>query len=174
MLVNRESHDFMRTHYSKAFGSRYSFPETWFDFERDTLLVDWGWDSRTNLSSSKFSLEGRDRVRNLAMLVDPVDGEPEELIAYNLRCLGKVKVLSVLDGDRDVPKVDEVDIGRLALVEMSELHSDEQLERWRRSRKQTKRSKIQERRDRRFGDWNANYEIPDVVKHKIAIVVRGE
>jgi hypothetical protein len=88
----------------------------------------------------------------------------------------------VLDGDREVPKVDGVDIGRLALVEMSEVYSDEQLERWRRSRKQIKRSKIQEWRDRRFGDWNprrfgdwnANYEIPEVVKHKIAIIERGE
>jgi len=74
MLVNRESPDFMRTHYSKAFVSRYSFPETWFDFERDTLLVNWGWDFRTNLSSSKFSIEGRDRVWNLAMLIDLGDG----------------------------------------------------------------------------------------------------
>jgi hypothetical protein len=174
MLVNRESHDFTRTHYAKAFGSRYSFPETWFDFERDTLLVDWGWDSRTNLSNVKFSLEDRDRVRNLAMLIDLVDGEPEELIAYNLRYFGKVKVLSVLDGDREVPKVDGVDAGRLALVETSEVYSDEQLERWRRSRKQIKRSKIQEWRDERFEDWNANYEIPEVVQHKIAIVERGE
>jgi hypothetical protein len=73
-----------------------------------------------------------------------------------------------------VPKVDGVDIRRLALMKMLELYSDEQLEKWRRSRKQIKRSKIQEWRDRRFGDWNANYEIPEEVKDRIAIVERGE
>lgn len=59
-------------------------------------------------------------------------------------------------------------------MKMLELYSDEQLEKWRRSRKQIKRSKIQEWRDRRFGDWNANYEIPEEVKDRIAIVERGE
>jgi hypothetical protein len=34
------------------------------------------------------------------MLIDLVDGEPEELIAYNLRYFGNANVLSVLDGDR--------------------------------------------------------------------------
>jgi hypothetical protein len=55
-----------------------------------------------------------------------------------------------------------VDTGRLALVEISEDYSDKQLERWKRSRKQIKRSKIQEWKYRRFGGWNVNYEIPDV------------
>ena len=43
VFVCRESLEVAARFYTKAFGDDYAFPETWFDFEIDTLYLDWGW-----------------------------------------------------------------------------------------------------------------------------------
>lgn len=41
LLACRESYRIGASVYTKAFGSDSAFPETWFDFEQDTLYLDW-------------------------------------------------------------------------------------------------------------------------------------
>jgi len=131
-------------------------------------------------SGSDSSLEDRGRVRYLAMVTQLAgDAEPEGFIAYNWWYFGKVKVLSVLDWDEEVPKIDGVDGGRLTLLELSEAYSAERLGesfgRWRRSRKQIEGSRIQKWKDRRFKAWKSIFEIPEVVAElKIVVVERRD
>jgi hypothetical protein len=42
MLVCQESYKVVRKQYSKAFGTEASAPTTLFNFEIDTLYLDWG------------------------------------------------------------------------------------------------------------------------------------
>ncbi|CAG8959430.1 hypothetical protein HYFRA_00001328 [Hymenoscyphus fraxineus] len=41
-LICKESHHVARQMYTKAFGTRYAPPSTWFNFELDTLYLNWG------------------------------------------------------------------------------------------------------------------------------------
>lgn len=65
--VCRESLEVVERFYTKAFGSWNAFPETWFDFEVDTLYLDWGWNSNgMQFSASDFAGEAP-RVKHLAL-----------------------------------------------------------------------------------------------------------
>jgi len=59
--ICRESLNVASKHYSRVFGTSRSFPEVYFDFERDTLYFDW----RGSFSLDDFSKEDLKRVKYL-------------------------------------------------------------------------------------------------------------
>jgi len=65
-----ESYKVAAKAYSLVFGTKEAFPSTWFNFEEDTLYLDWGWQNWHAYKPTDF-LEGEAiRVRHLA-----IDGE---------------------------------------------------------------------------------------------------
>ncbi|KAE9366464.1 hypothetical protein N431DRAFT_429340 [Stipitochalara longipes BDJ] len=77
LFVCHESYQVAIKYYEKAFGSHHSFPETWFDFERDALYLDWG-SKGPELSLDDFLSSEASRVRHLVM-----HGYPNTLQYHN-------------------------------------------------------------------------------------------
>jgi hypothetical protein len=66
LFVCHESFEVASYHYKKAFGTEHAFPETWFDFERDTLYF--GWDDRDLAQEPHdFLMEEAQKVQHLAL-----------------------------------------------------------------------------------------------------------
>jgi hypothetical protein len=64
--VCKESFEAMKHSYERAFGSEAAFPETWFNFDLDTLYVDWG-----GVETGGISFRPEDvaaKVKHLAVL----------------------------------------------------------------------------------------------------------
>jgi hypothetical protein len=66
LFVCRESYEVMTRHYQKAFGGFSAFPETWFDFERDILYLDWDVYDQRPIKPEDFPSLNACKVRNLA------------------------------------------------------------------------------------------------------------
>jgi hypothetical protein len=67
LFVCRESYEVMTSHYQKAFGGFDAFPDTWFDFERDILYLDWDVYDEPPMKPGDFLSLNACKVRNLAM-----------------------------------------------------------------------------------------------------------
>jgi hypothetical protein len=91
LYVCRESFQVTCKHYERVFGTKSTFPEVWFNFEIDTLYLDWGWP----LPLTKHYWEGwfvyaeLEKVKYLALYIDPdtlwaihADGEEEYLAMW--------------------------------------------------------------------------------------------
>jgi hypothetical protein len=66
LFVCRESFEVATKHYTKAFGTCNASPSTWFDFERDTLYLDWDIIAEEELVPRDFLISEASRVRHLA------------------------------------------------------------------------------------------------------------
>jgi hypothetical protein len=66
LFVCRESYEVMTRHYQKAFGGCQSFPDTWFDFERDILYLDWDVYNEPPMKPGDFLSLNACKVRNIA------------------------------------------------------------------------------------------------------------
>jgi hypothetical protein len=66
LFVCRESYEVMTRHYQKSFGGSQSFPDTWFDFERDILYLDWDIYNEPLMKPGDFVSLNACKVRNLA------------------------------------------------------------------------------------------------------------
>lgn len=78
MLVCRESSEAVKKQYSKAFGTEASAPTTLFNFESDTLFLDWGYflgDGVPRISFNEYERsDDIKQVRNLAVWNGPITG----------------------------------------------------------------------------------------------------
>jgi hypothetical protein len=63
--VCRESFEVASQHYNTA-GTEHVFPETWFDFERDTLYFGWD-DQDPSLKPQDFLMEEARKAQHLAL-----------------------------------------------------------------------------------------------------------
>jgi len=114
LFVCRESYQVSMRFYSLAFDSELAFPETWFDFRRDTLMLD------------LVREDDAAQVKNLAITCDytitgtniEIDDNPDYPIANEiaeevLLMFPKLLTLSIMSGE-DFAKFDS-DVGLLEL-----------------------------------------------------------
>lgn len=115
----RESWTVASKVFTRAFGTAQAYPETWFDFKRDLLYLDFG-----HLLAD-LSLDVK-KVENLAVCAHPIDfnnrfyrrGIDERFLAEVLAYFGNVKTLTLVNSqhtvlDRgDLVTTDVTDIGR--------------------------------------------------------------
>jgi hypothetical protein len=73
LFVCRESYEVMTRHFEKAFGGYNVFPDTWFDFERDILYLDWDIYDEPLMKPGDFLSLNACKVRNLATFDDVFD-----------------------------------------------------------------------------------------------------
>jgi hypothetical protein len=66
LFACRESFEVASQFYAKAFGTWDGIPETWFCFERDILVLDWGWEDGMHYDLEDFSDDDLKSVRKLA------------------------------------------------------------------------------------------------------------
>jgi hypothetical protein len=91
LYVCRESFQVTCKHYERVFGTKSTFPEVWFNFEIDTLYLDWGWP----IALERHYWEGwfvqaeLEKVKYLALYIDfnmvyacRFDGEEEPLAMW--------------------------------------------------------------------------------------------
>jgi hypothetical protein len=105
----RESRGIASKIYSKAFGSNVSPPLTWFDFERDTLYLDWGCieEKQVGFWLGELSADIR-RVENLAVFDAPAsskmlppDADYTFWIDKVLQSFTNVRRFTIVDRDHD-------------------------------------------------------------------------
>jgi hypothetical protein len=109
--------------YTKSFGTDYGFPTTWFNFELDTLYLDWGYHLNSNGDVIfKFFLEdfGEDvkKVQNLAIHSGeyPAGILASEWINAVLGYFGNVRNLTMVS-----PQYEDDDGADLVFLEWSDV-----------------------------------------------------
>lgn len=129
-LVCRESYRVaMEKIYEKSFGSQYGLPKTWFNFDLDTLYLDWGYYDGDDLADGNifFEFSPREigaytkRVRSLAIYKGdhPIIINPGYFIDHVLATFGNVQNLCLAAPDY---KLD--DSGDLVFLEFDDVVDD--------------------------------------------------
>lgn len=67
LYVHRESYQVASKTFSRVFGTDISFPETWFNFAVDTLVLDWGWRYASDYEPNDFTREDLDKIHFLTL-----------------------------------------------------------------------------------------------------------
>lgn len=67
LAVCRESYSVAINYYSGAFGTEHSMPNTWFDYDRDVLCVNYSMLSRRQMELRDFSIIDVRKVKHLAV-----------------------------------------------------------------------------------------------------------
>jgi hypothetical protein len=75
LFVCRECFEVASYHYNRAFGTEHAFPETWFEFERDTLYFGRG-DQDPSLEPHDFLVDEAEKVQHLTLYDHQKDWPP--------------------------------------------------------------------------------------------------
>jgi 2EXR family len=120
--------------YTKSFASQYSLPETWFNFELDTLYLDWGFsydEDDPDEIGLFFDPEdlGADikKVQNLALYSrgNPYDEPDDEFLSQILSDFGNVRNLTMVP-----PRYKSDETANLVFLEFSEVVEHQQYYRY--------------------------------------------
>ena len=113
----RESWTVASKVYTRAFGTAQAYPETWFDFKRDLLYLDFD----HLLADLSFDVK---KVENLAVCAHPIDfnnrfyqrGIDERFLAEILAYFGNVKILTLVNSQHTV-----LDRGELVTTDVTSI-----------------------------------------------------
>jgi hypothetical protein len=104
LYVCRESFRVTCKYYERVFGTKSAFPDVWFNFEIDTLFLDWGWTlwpPELHYYEEWFVKAELERVKYLALFIDfrtiwalQADGE-EEYLAMWLKSFPNAKKVTI-------------------------------------------------------------------------------
>jgi hypothetical protein len=104
IYVCQESLEVAERFYTKAFGDNFSFPQTWFDYEMDTLYLDWGWHDVSGVPFVAADLgDVASEVKHLAIYNSPDDSQsrgmegPEERLCRILLEFGSLETLTLVN-----------------------------------------------------------------------------